>query len=96
MTDRSDDPAGPNGEDRISAIVASKRSGSGVKREGEDDIPVGPLVLHQLLPVLPCPHRNHHPGGLVHGEPRYLCGYLLTLYGHSVAVTELLQCVGLK
>ncbi|MED6250179.1 hypothetical protein ATANTOWER_026357 [Ataeniobius toweri] len=34
----------------------------------DDDVPVGPLVLHKLLPVLPCPHRNHHPGGLVHGE----------------------------
>lgn len=27
---------------------------------------------------------------------RYLCGYLLTLYGHPVAVTESLQCGGLK
>ncbi|XP_067366830.1 lysosomal-associated transmembrane protein 4B-like isoform X2 [Channa argus] len=27
---------------------------------------MGPLVLHKLLSVLPCPHRNHHPGGLVH------------------------------
>lgn len=36
----------------------------------DDDLPVGPLVLVQLLPVLPCPHRDHHPGGLVHGERR--------------------------
>lgn len=27
---------------------------------------------------------------------RYLWGYFLSLYGHSAAVTELLQCVGLK
>lgn len=53
-------------------LGASKRSSGGDRREQQDDIPVGSLVLHQLLPVLPCPHRNHHPGGLVHGEPRYL------------------------
>ncbi|KPP79682.1 lysosomal-associated transmembrane protein 4B-like, partial [Scleropages formosus] len=31
----------------------------------DDDLPVGPLGLHQLLPLLPCPNRDHHPGGLL-------------------------------
>lgn len=41
---------------------------------------MGPLVLHKLLSVLPCPHRNHHPGGLVHGEQRLLP---VTRYTHA-------------
>lgn len=96
--DRSEEPAGLNAEDRISAVVASKRPGSGDQREGYDALPVGPLVLQQLLPVLPCPHGNHHPGGLVHGEPRYLCRHSKSLDDHAVLFSRCCAavCASLK
>ncbi|XP_048697261.2 lysosomal-associated transmembrane protein 4B isoform X1 [Caretta caretta] len=31
----------------------------------DDELPVGSVLLQQLLPVLPCAHRDHHPRRLV-------------------------------
>lgn len=34
------------------------------------DFAVGPVVLDELLPLLPCSDGHHYPGNMVHGESR--------------------------
>lgn len=56
-------PAPPRGTARTEA-----RSGRALRSRRDAELSLGALLLQQLLPLLPCPHRHHHPRHLVPGK----------------------------
>uniref|UniRef100_A0A8B9M184 Lysosomal-associated transmembrane protein 4B n=2 Tax=Telluraves TaxID=3073808 RepID=A0A8B9M184_9AVES len=60
---------GPASAERRGAARGAERRGARRSR-GDAELALGALLLQQLLPLLPCPHRHHHPGHLV---PGFLC-----------------------
>lgn len=52
---------------RSGAARGAERRGARRSR-GDAELALGALLLQQLLPLLPCPHRHHHPRRLVPGK----------------------------
>lgn len=64
---RREGPARPRLRPR-GAVRSCAEPGGARRSRGDAELALGTLLLQQLLPLLPCPHRHHHPRRLVPGK----------------------------